>query len=149
MSIVKQTVTARWNMSLCVRKKNKNRHATGTGLGLKEMQTSTCTDKAGGTHPSRARFPFFYNGFPLFWKISTPLISSPTEVLPSVDHFLGPSHPFLLFSGVIGKKGRIMTRVGGSESPEEVVNAKKFNNRFNFFCHFFSSSLDKLPCALC
>ena len=36
------------------------------------------------THPSKASFPFFYNGFSLFWKFSTPLVSSPTEVLPSV-----------------------------------------------------------------
>lgn len=82
----------------------KKRHATGSGFGLKGMQVSTCKDKAGGTHPSRARFPFFYNGFPLFWKISTPLISSPTEVLPSVAHFLGPSHPFLLISGSSGRR---------------------------------------------
>lgn len=58
-----------------------------------------------------------------------------------MDHFLGPSHPFLLFSGVIGKKGRIMARVGGSESPEEVVNAKNsiidLISAFFFFFFFF------------
>lgn len=133
-------MTSGQSISLCDRKKKK-RHATGSGFGLKEMQASACRDKAGGTHPSRACFPFFYNGFPLFWKISTPLISSPTEVLPSVDHFLGPSHPFLLLSEVIGKKGRIMARVGGSESPEEVVNAKNSIVGLISSATFFSSVL--------
>lgn len=144
MTIVKQNSMASGTIYLCGRKKKK-RHATGSGFGLKEMQTSTCADKAGGTHPSRACFPFFYNGFPLFWKIATPLISSPTEVLPRVDHFLGPSHPFLLISEVTGKKGRIMARVGGSESPEEVVNAKNSIVGLISSAVFFFSSVFLLP----
>lgn len=103
-------------------------------LGLKRQKSASSQIMLKCTHPSKASFPFFYNGFSLFWKFSTPLISSPTEVLPSVYNFSGPPHLPLLFSGVIGKKVKDHGEGRGVQCHlRRLLMQKKFNNLYEFF----------------
>lgn len=117
-------------MSLCGREKNQNQNKQKTDmqleldLGLKRCKPAPAQTRLGAlTLPEPASLSSTMD-FPFSGRSLHPSYLLQLKFCPVGDHFLGPSHPFLLFSGVIGKKGRIMARVGGSESPEEVFNAK-------------------------